>query len=100
RSPTSFPARRGRLAQFMLGVQSIHSCTARIRTPAALMLRSLALVVCTRLPLTRGVALDVYNIDNLVVLASVPAVPVSVTLPSWTPLTHVNTAAAPIAIVV
>ena len=73
------------------------------------------LAVRTRLPLTRGVAVDVYDIDAVVVsalpaipfsvpmipvLALVPAISISVMVPSWTPLTDINTATAPIAIVV
>jgi hypothetical protein len=73
---------------------------ARIRAVAALLLRVLALAVLTRLPLTRGIALDVYDIDDVVVLVSVSAIPTPVMVPSGTPLTHINAAAAPIAIVV
>jgi hypothetical protein len=78
---------------------------------AALKLRLMTLAVHTRLPRTRGVAVDVYDIYDVVVLASIPAIPVSaliptpaipisVMVPSLPPLAHINTAAVPIAIVV
>ena len=48
------------------------------------------LTVRIRLPLTRGVVVDVYDMYDVVVSAIVSTIPVPVMAPSWTPPPHIN----------
>ena len=75
----------------------------------ALTLRVLALDARARLPYACSIVVNVDDIGGIVVLAAVPAVPISVTvpaipisvmLPSRTPVAHAHGAPSPIAVVI
>ena len=77
----------------MVGLQGIHVRNTGIGRIAVLVLCLTKLTVRIRLPLTRGVVVDFYDMYDVVVSAIVSTIPVPIRLvaPStWTPPPHIN----------